>query len=155
MILTEKESGILMIFHLFKGFVIFFRDNVLTNWGEKNINLRDAHFFGVNQLEQSTVGPKANIKFRDDKGLSVIQSRSLEPCTVGQIRKVLYYKNNEKLIISVRGNRFCRNILRQYKSNSIYFVVDVKNFWNTQRCHDILCSNFSSKCLSLTPELFL
>lgn len=36
-----------------------------------------------------------------------------------------YYEDSKTLVYVVQGNRYCENIGREHKSNSIFFVVDV------------------------------
>ena len=87
-----------------------------------------------------------------------ISSEGMEPLLgssmMGRIRKVIFRKNNYRLIVAVRGNRLCMNVRKQHKSNSINFVVDIKNFCYDQRCHNEECNHFRSKSFNLDPALF-
>ena len=67
--------------------------------------------------------------------------------------RVIYYKNSERLVLKVFGTKFCLNVMRQHKSNNIYFVVNIEQFNFSQRCHDQLCCNFQSPFFDLDPAL--
>lgn len=71
-----------------------------------------------------------------------------------RISRVTYHKKNETLVISVYGNKFCKNIRKSHRHNGIFFIIDVKNMCFTQTCHSNLCNKFRSRSIRLDPALF-
>ena len=53
---------------------------------------------------------------------------------------------------SIAGSRWCGKIGRAHKSNSIYFVVDVKRLECCQRCYDPECADYRGPPLAVPPS---
>ena len=108
----------------FPKVIDYFRDNVVRRWGTSQHICSDG-------------------------------TEHLLGCSMkGRIGKVIFRENNYRLIVTVRGNRFCMNVRKQHKSNSIYFVVDIENYCYNQRCHNEECKHFRSESFNLDPALF-
>ena len=71
-----------------------------------------------------------------------------------RISKVTYHKNNEIIVISVYGNKYCKNIRKSHTNNGIFFIINVVNMSFTQTCHSNLCNKFRSRSIGLDPALF-
>ncbi|ORY53707.1 hypothetical protein BCR33DRAFT_711066 [Rhizoclosmatium globosum] len=61
------------------------------------------------------------------------------------IKSVLCFSDQKLLLYSISGNKFCFNIMREHKSNGVYYTVDLKRGIFNQRCHDPDCRHFMSK----------
>ena len=51
-------------------------------------------------------------------------------------------------------NHYCLNVGRKNKKNNFFFKVNIEDFCYSQKCHDEVCSSYSSPEISLPPELF-
>ena len=56
------------------------------------------------------------------------------------------------LTISILNNRFCFNVMRDHKSNGIYFVVNLQENTFIQKCHDQSCCDFRSPTVDLNTS---
>uniref|UniRef100_A0A452RX35 DNA-directed primase/polymerase protein n=1 Tax=Ursus americanus TaxID=9643 RepID=A0A452RX35_URSAM len=75
----------------------------------------------------------------------------------GGIRRWSYFFPEELLVYDICKYRWCENIGRAHKSNNIMILVDLKNEFWYQKCHDPVCKaeNFKSDCFPLPAEVSL
>nr|XP_007998587.2 DNA-directed primase/polymerase protein isoform X4 [Chlorocebus sabaeus]XP_037850107.1 DNA-directed primase/polymerase protein isoform X4 [Chlorocebus sabaeus] len=75
----------------------------------------------------------------------------------GGIRRWNYFFPEELLVYDICKYRWCENIGRAHKSNNIMILVDLKNEFWYQKCHDPVCKaeNFKSDCFPLPAEVCL
>lgn len=45
-------------------------------------------------------------------------------------------------LYTINGTRYCQNVKREHKSNSVYVVLDLEQRWWAQKCFDPDCSHF-------------
>jgi len=76
------------------------------------------------------------------------------PGTPGYIAGSVYYPDSNRIIYNINKNKYCENIGREHKSNHIMIVVDIKNGYWYQKCHDIDCKDYRSPGLPLPLDLF-
>ena len=60
----------------------------------------------------------------------------------GFIRKWKISEDMSMVTYEIGGNRFCRNIDREHKSNNIKYVCDLDSSVIYQRCHDPECRDY-------------
>ncbi|KAJ3287054.1 hypothetical protein HDU79_006005 [Rhizoclosmatium sp. JEL0117] len=77
--------------------------------------------------------------------VSWIQRNTTSTITSVIIKSVLCFSDQKLLLYSISGNKFCFNIMREHKSNGVYYTVDLKRGIFNQRCHDPDCRHFMSK----------
>jgi len=70
----------------------------------------------------------------------------------GSIYRSRYYPEKRILVYDIAGNRYCRNIGRQHKSNNIKYVVDVNTLSYYQKCYDPDCADFRSRSVKLPVD---
>lgn len=71
----------------------------------------------------------------------------------GRIRSWAFLDTGNVILYNIKGNRFCGNINRHHKSNSIYFVVDLQHGVWFQKCYDPECRRYRSPAMPLPVEL--
>lgn len=72
---------------------------------------------------------------------------------IGSISKIIDLKDT--IVYYVKNYRFCENIQRPHKSNSIYFVVNKQRRTIYHKCFDPDCSGFRSNERLIPDHLFL
>eukprot|EP00933_Yihiella_yeosuensis_P021725 TRINITY_DN1716_c0_g1_i1.p1 TRINITY_DN1716_c0_g1~~TRINITY_DN1716_c0_g1_i1.p1 ORF type:complete len:492 (+),score=46.41 TRINITY_DN1716_c0_g1_i1:147-1622(+) len=58
-----------------------------------------------------------------------------------------------KLCISIVGNRYCLRHGRSHKSNGVYFILDTKEGWIRQYCHDVDCKGTQRETWSIAEDV--
>lgn len=56
----------------------------------------------------------------------------------GRVRKIHRY-NDETFYLYIIGNKYCEKVKRQHKSNNVYYAVNIKDRYYSQRCFDVVC----------------
>jgi hypothetical protein len=133
---------------------IFF-STLICNCENKHAELITVESLGYN-LRNSLAGC-INLPFKSDMSelqalVSAFQS-GMGCLRTANIRSISYQPEAGKVLIQVSGNRFCRNINREHKSNHIFLVIDLPSSSIHQRCTDPDCSQFRSNEFPIPPKL--
>jgi DNA-directed primase/polymerase protein len=85
--------------------------------------------------------------------LSVIQSR---PGAVkGSIRSRKFYPDSCTVLYQVNANRYCENLMREHKSNHVFFLVDFSVGCFYQKCLDPDCRSFRGSVSPLPSSVYV
>ena len=84
-----------------------------------------------------------------------IDSHMMGVVEPGYIRCWFYFSHTEKMVYEISQNRYCYNIGREHKSNSVMYVVDLKAEVYYQKCHDPDCREFRSAVWPLPAETLI
>ena len=68
-----------------------------------------------------------------------IEARASSTGVRSRVRKIERQPSSNEIIFHISGSKYCDNIHRQHKSNHIYYVVNVKDRYYTQKCWDVQC----------------
>jgi hypothetical protein len=71
----------------------------------------------------------------------------------GKIYKTCYFKEKERILYSIIGNRYCGNIKREHKSNNVKYIVDLSDYTYYQKCYDYECSQYKSEKFPLPSDI--
>ena len=68
------------------------------------------------------------------------------------MRKIERQPGSNEIILHISGSKYCDNVHRHHKSNHIYYLVNVKDRYYTQKCWDIQCTSTGERIHRKLPN---